>query len=274
MTSFKTNALPSTSPDNPWAQNNRYNAGNIPTILGRVPMHEPWGGPQGHEHVDDHPCAPATTAVVTANSDAPSANTETIPLNPASPADWTKDTEFINRVKKLATTLGADYLDILAVMWVETNKTMNPNAKNPGSSATGLIQFLETTIAGLSGGTVKNGKIVKPGPVNTGKLAAMTRVDQMYWVEQYFNQYKTQIVNAYAKSPSTAINDLYMAVFSPVGLGKPDDFPLYSSTDANPANYAANAKVYDRNNDGKITKLEASAKLASFRSQVKAKLGV
>lgn len=243
---------PSTDPSAGWPA--RYSNGKIVSILKRVPMHEPW---VLHESYDPSKVTPGNTDVKPPPTSTPAqqaeANTAPVPPVPNRDKDlpkWYEDDEWIRSVKALATKLNCDWLDLMAIMYLESAKTMSPSIKNPKSSATGLIQFIEKTAKGLG--------------TSTSALANMTRVQQMPYVEQYFM--KSGITSV--KNPG--INDLYMAVFAPVGVNKKDDFVLYrSGTDA----YRDNNQ-YDSNGDGTITKGEASQALPVFKAQVKAKLGL
>jgi hypothetical protein len=86
----------------------------------------------------------------------------------------------------------------------ESAGTFSPSAENPSSGATGLIQFMPSTAAGMG--------------TSTATLASMTQVGQMAWVERYLSQY--------AGRGFTSPTDLYMAVFYPVSMGNPDyQFP-------------------------------------------------
>jgi hypothetical protein len=253
--------LPSTSVANGWS--GRYQGGTISSIMQRVPMHEPW---TQHESYDPNKYTANSTDVDCANTSASgntnaagnssAANAPEKPLNPATPADWTKDDDWLTAVQALSGKLNCDFYDLLAVMYLETSRTMSPNKKNPKSSATGLIQFLEATAKNLG--------------TTTGQLAGMTRVQQQVYVEKYFLQSGLKSV----KSPT--LGDVYMAVFAPKGIGKADSFPLYTLAN-NPSEYSLNS-IFDKppygNQDGIITKAEATAPLAVFKSEVKKKLGV
>jgi hypothetical protein len=78
----------------------------------------------------------------------------------------------------------------------ETNSTFSPSVKNPtpGSTATGLIQFIEKTAEGMG--------------TSTAYLATLTAEEQMdVWVRAY-------LVDVYRSKGSLAVeSDLYMAVF-------------------------------------------------------------
>lgn len=118
--------------------------------------------------------------------------------------------EFRAKVRDIARRQNIQANWLMAVMAFETGNTFLPYEKNKaGSGATGLIQFLPSTAKSLG--------------TTTTKLARMTAVEQLDWVEKYFAQYQGRIHN---------LGDTYMAVFAPVGLGKPDSFTLYTSPSA------------------------------------------
>lgn len=135
--------------------------------------------------------------------------------------------DFRVKVREIAKRQGVEANWLMAVMAFETGNSFLPYVKNPGSSATGLIQFTSATATGLGTSTVK--------------LARMSAVEQLDWVEKYFEQYKGRIKN---------LGDAYMAVFAPVGLGKPDSTVLYTAPSAA---YNANAPL-DTQRKGYITR--------------------
>lgn len=142
--------------------------------------------------------------------------------------------EFRVRTREIAGNLNIDASWIMAVMGFETGYTFNPGIKNPGSSATGLIQFTSSTAKSLG--------------TSTTALARMSGVQQLDYVEKYFNQYKGRINN---------IGDCYMAVFWPAGIGKPDSYVIATSPSQV---YNANAGL-DVNRDGTITRGEAVSRV-------------
>lgn len=82
----------------------------------------------------------------------------------------------------------------------ESASTFSPSVRNPTSSATGLIQFMAATAAGMG--------------TSTTALASMSATAQMDWVERYLNMWKSKGFS----NPT----DLYMAVFYPAAMGNPD----------------------------------------------------
>lgn len=153
--------------------------------------------------------------------------------------------EFRNEVGKVATNLGVDPNHLLAAMHFETGGSFRPDQKNAaGSGATGLIQFMPSTLKGLG--------------TTTEKAAKMTQVEQLGLVERYFQPYKGKL---------KSLSDVYMAILWPRAVGKPDDYVLFSND--NPASqlYAQNRGL-DFNKDGKITKAEATMKVAESAKAV------
>lgn len=139
-------------------------------------------------------------------------------------------TEFFKEVSAICKRIGISNPEWLAdVMYIETAGTFRTDIKNPGSSATGLIQFMESTAKGLG--------------TSTAKLRIMGNIEQLKFVEKYMlNAIKS------TKKPADAF-DVYCLVFYPAWVGKPDTSTLASAA------YAAN-KGIDINKDGKITRGE------------------
>lgn len=149
--------------------------------------------------------------------------------------------EFRERVFRLCDALGwseDQASDLMAVMAFETGRTFAAKTRNPASSATGLIQFMAATAKGMG--------------TTTAKLAAMTDVAQLDYVERYFRPTAKRI---------TTLEDLYMAVLWPAAVGKPLDTVLWSA--GTPA-FAVNRGL-DANRNGKITKREAAGKVREQR---------
>ena len=154
------------------------------------------------------------------------------------PEDVRIDAPFLNEVNRVAEGIpGIDSTDLLRIIGFETIGSFSPSEKSRTSSATGLIQFLESTAEGLG--------------TTTAELAAMSREEQMKFVEAYLKPYKNRIKN---------FGDLYMAIHYPRGIGKDDDYVLYRrGSDA----YNAN-KSLDVSKDGTVTRREAIARASSF----------
>lgn len=151
--------------------------------------------------------------------------------------------DFEAGVKQIATAIGVNADDLMTVMYFESR--LNPQAKNPYGSATGLIQFTEDTARRLG--------------TTTAALKQMTAVQQLPYVKKYLLPYSGRLTN---------LGKLYMAVFYPAYIGK-------ALTDQIPLNQAwVNANKYlDVNNDGKITVAEIYQRIYDFQKQQASKLG-
>jgi hypothetical protein len=116
-----------------------------------------------------------------------------------------QDPDFNKKLEKVAAQLGVRSSDLIAVMKQESG--VKPDAVNKQSGATGLIQFMPKTAAALG--------------TTTADLVKMTAVEQLDYVYKYFKMVGVQ--------PGMDLGDLYMAVFMPAHIGKPDNFVLGSS---------------------------------------------
>ena len=108
---------------------------------------------------------------------------------------------FAAKVRQIASRLGVppDYL--MAVMWSESR--LDPAATNPEGGATGLIQFMPATAAGLG--------------TSCEALREMSALDQLDYVERFFRPYAPRC---------HTFGDFYMACFFPAAIGKEDDYVL------------------------------------------------
>lgn len=143
----------------------------------------------------------------------------------------------INKVASVIANLGLpkeSINDLMACMAWETGETFSPSVRSPVSSATGLIQFMEATAAGMG--------------TTTAKLAKMTVIEQLDYVEKYFKPYAKRLQN---------LGDLYMAIIWPVGIAKPDSYVMWQSGDKQ---FDPN-KGLDLNADGKILRIECLHKV-------------
>jgi hypothetical protein len=151
------------------------------------------------------------------------------------------DNAFRAELIRVAERLGADPNKLAAVMSFETGASFDPAQPNfAGGSAVGLIQFMP--FAAKKMGTT------------SAKLAAMTGVEQLAYVEKYFRLAVPRV-----KGRLNTTSDHYLAVFAPIGVGKPQNYPLpYKGK-----KYQAN-KGLDRNRDGVITVAEATFPVAAI----------
>lgn len=129
-------------------------------------------------------------------------------------------------ILKVAKEIGVNPNDLAAVISFETGGTFSPSVKNPNSSATGLIQFMEG-----SGGT--KGKYYG---MSRKKFSSLSFDEQMVYVEKYFKD------RGFKSSKKRDVADLYTAV---TGYGYKKGSKAYELN-----------KVWDSNGDGYIAKGE------------------
>jgi hypothetical protein len=139
----------------------------------------------------------------------------------------TNQAAFLAKVTEISAKLGILPDWLMIVMKMESG--INPQAYNANGGATGLIQFMPSTAAGLG--------------TSTGALIAMDNVTQLDYVYKYFKPYTGRL---------HSVTDLYMVTFFPVALGKSDDYVLETSSLS--AGLIARANpIFDLNKDQKIT---------------------
>ena len=140
---------------------------------------------------------------------------------------------FIYNLAALAEKHGWSADGIAAVISHESR--FNPAAKNPIGSATGLIQFIESTARMLG--------------TTTAALARMTAEEQLPYVEAYFSR------TLGGRKPMNADEYLLPTYGRPDAIGKPDDFVLDRKDSPDPAEarrYHDNAGL-DADHKGAIT---------------------
>jgi hypothetical protein len=141
--------------------------------------------------------------------------------------------DFKTKVCQISADLGCDPSFLMAAMAFETGERFTPNIVNPRSGATGLIQFMPNTA-------------INTLHTTTAALANMTAVAQLDFVKEYMMQFQGKF---------RTLSDVYMAIFAPAAVGKPESTVLYSS----PSQAYLQNKPLDVNNDGVITKAEAAS---------------
>jgi len=134
---------------------------------------------------------------------------------------------FLAKVIDISTRLGINPDWLMIVMKMESG--INPAAYNPNGGATGLIQFMPATAAGLG--------------TSCSELLYMDNVTQLDYVYKYFRPYAGRLLS---------VTDLYMVTFFPAALGKPDDYILQTST-LHADTIARANPVFDLNKDQSIT---------------------
>ena len=132
----------------------------------------------------------------------------------------------------IAKDIDADPGLLADLIWYESAQTFSPSVRNPkpGSTATGLIQFIEATAEDLG--------------TSTAYLASLSAEEQAdVWVRKY-------LTRVYDSRGSLAVeSDLYMAVFYPKAIGQGIDYafgPAVTGTspDGTPWNRSTTTRDY------------------------------
>ena len=137
--------------------------------------------------------------------------------------------EFTEKVASICSQLNIKPEWLMFVMWFESK--LNPQAVNPISGATGLIQFMPSTARGLG--------------TTTAVLKRMSNVQQLDYVLAYLRPYKGRM--------KTWV-DVYLAVFYPRAMGNPN-FVITSDI------VAKQNKIFDLNKDLDISVKEIETAL-------------
>lgn len=144
--------------------------------------------------------------------------------------------EFKKKVIEICAELDVapDYL--MACMALETGESFRPDIYNEeGSGAVGLIQFMPSTAKSMG--------------TTTKKLENMKDVEQLEYVKKFF---------LWKKGRLKSLEDVYLTIFFPKGVGKDADTPIITKGDI----YYDKNSGFDVNpSDGKITPAEISAKV-------------
>ncbi|MEI5672576.1 MULTISPECIES: peptidoglycan-binding domain-containing protein [unclassified Nocardioides] len=138
--------------------------------------------------------------------------------------------EFLREVEGVAQRVGAQPEHLMAAMSFETGGSFASDVQNPRSSATGLIQFMDSTAKGLG--------------TTTGQLAQMSPTEQLQYVEKYFEPYRGRL------------NELE-SVYTTILAGSPHESGDVLFSQGEKA-FGPNREL-DVNHDGRITAAEATA---------------
>lgn len=132
---------------------------------------------------------------------------------------------------------------------ISEESLFNPAAKNPHSSASGLIQFIDSTAASLG--------------TTTAQIRTMTAEQQLPLVERFFQTSLNGRVPA-------RIEDYFLSVLGhPDLIGKPDDTPVFVRGSGG---YAGNPQI-DIGGDGIITVGDTRAYMQRVLRQAKGTIG-
>lgn len=161
--------------------------------------------------------------------------------------NWTKDgtyvtQEFLDKVIEISNKLGVLPDDLMAVMAFESR--FNPQCVN-SSGACGLIQFTNISII-----QINNNNGTNYTSEDIYKMNALEQLDLVY-------------LHCKGQGNISTLSDLYMSIICPEAVGKEEDYVMYA---IGTAAYEQN-KGLDLNNDGKITKEEATTKVLERRTE-------
>lgn len=145
--------------------------------------------------------------------------------------------EFLLGVLEVSALLRINPEWLMTVMWAESR--LNPQAQNPYTKATGLIQFMPATARGLN--------------TTVDELYRMTNVKQLSFVYAYFKGYAGRLKSVY---------DLYRVTFFPISLGKPNSW-IFQTKQLSAGLLAKQNPAIDINKDGKIDGYEFERYVAS-----------
>ena len=151
--------------------------------------------------------------------------------------------QFKKKVIKKKKNLGVAPDYIMACIALETGEQFDPKIKNPKSTATGLIQFMESTARALG--------------TTTAELSKMSHVQQMDYVEQYFVMTAR---NVKVPTHQWSLSDLYFAIFTPSLIKMPAGSTIYKKGQKA---YEDNL-FHDRDKNGAISKEEIAENINIF----------
>jgi hypothetical protein len=151
--------------------------------------------------------------------------------------------KFRDRIIQMGLELGIDPNYIMACIALETGRSFNPAIKNPRSSATGLIQFMDDTAKALG--------------TTTSKLSKMSHVEQLDYVEKYFIMTAR---NVGVPTSRWTLGDVYFSIFTPSIIKKDPGASIYTKEQKA---YKVNT-FHDRDQDGIITKKEIAENISDY----------
>lgn len=144
--------------------------------------------------------------------------------------------DFMFKVQDIAVKLKIPVDALMAVIELESAGTFSPSITN-SLGYTGLIQFGK--VAAREVGTTRD------------QLRAMNACEQMDYVYLYLKKYVNRM---------KTLSDIYLAIFFPAAIGKPDDWVLHSRNLA-PEKVAIWNPLFDINKDQKLEVWEIKKKL-------------
>lgn len=165
----------------------------------------------------------------------------------ALPGIGTVTPTFLCALVEMSVRHGWDPNGIAAVISEES--AFNPAAKNPHSSASGLIQFIDSTATSLG--------------TTTAQIRTMSAEEQLPLIERFFQ------MSLNGKIP-VRIEDYFLSVLGkPNLIGAPDDTPVFVRGSGG---YAGNPQL-DLNNDGVVTVGDTRAYMQRVIDKAKGTIG-
>lgn len=154
-------------------------------------------------------------------------------------------------IRKFELAEGYPADSLLNVMLFETAGTLRTDIRNAKSGAVGLIQFMRKTLKGLG--------------YTADQAARMTVPEQLeLLVKPYLAPYKKKLLS------SGDWLDIYMAVLWPAGIGKPDEYVMFSAPSIQ---YRQNSGL-DVDKNGRVTKADVRRKFSAQIASVRKKKGL
>ncbi|AKI01347.1 transglycosylase family protein [Hoeflea sp. IMCC20628] len=148
---------------------------------------------------------------------------------------------FKHKAITISRRLDMDPNHLMAIMAFETGRTFDPGITNQaGSGATGLIQFMPATAKGLG--------------TTTARLAMMSAIDQLDYVERYLTPYAGRMGD---------LASAYMAVLYPRAVDKDTSYVLFRKGSTA---YKLNRGL-DVNRNGQVTKADAAEKVLALLTE-------
>ena len=193
------------------------------------------------ENVENEYITNTTSNSTNSSTSTSSGRTNVTSIDPtlASNIDSKLGSGFCAKLEEIAKNINCDPNDLLALMQSESG--LNPKAVNTSSGATGLIQFIPSTLSSLG--------------YTTSQIKSMTATEQLSVVEKYFLQNKKTF--GFSTSDAIDAGTLYTLCFLPA-CSKSN--LICNNTNTYTWAYNGN-KGLDTNGDGAITKSDLAARL-------------
>lgn len=148
---------------------------------------------------------------------------------------------FVDKVKKVASSLQMSPDWLMLVMNIETAGTFSPSITN-ALGYTGLIQFGSAAAQDLG--------------TTTAKLRNMSAIDQLDYVEKYYKMWYKRLG---IEKPNT-LTDSYLLVLFPAAVNKGDNFVIETNS-ISAKKFAQNNPLFDSDKDLEVKVKDVKAVL-------------